>query len=92
MLDQQINNSVAKEMMTAATALSSTKSELVLDHMRDGAVNILKRWPEMKKKLHMCLNMPIPHKLQSVAWSFFMSDARGNWNNAYLSSESIELQ
>ena len=76
-LDQQVNNVVAKELLTSTNAIDSTKTEFVLDHVRDGAVSILKRWPEMKTKLHMCLNMPIPQKIQSVAWTFFMSDQQG---------------
>lgn len=76
-LDQQVNNSVAKELLTNTETVDTTKTELILDHLRDGAVSILKRWPEMKSKLHMCLNMPLPHKIQSVAWTFFMSDPQG---------------
>lgn len=76
-LDQQVNNTVAKEMLISATAIDVTKTELLHVHLRDGAVNILKRWPEMKSKLHMFLNLHLPHKLQSTAWTLFMSDSSG---------------
>ena len=77
-LDQQVNNVVAKELLTSPNAIDSTKTEFILDHLRDGAVSILKRWPEMRTKLHMCLIMPIPQKIQSVAWTFFMADQQGS--------------
>ena len=74
-----MNNAVAKELLVNSSAIESTKSEILLDHLKDGATNILKRWPEMKNKLHMCLNMPLPLKLQSVTWTLFMSDLNGNF-------------
>ncbi|XP_067933396.1 uncharacterized protein [Watersipora subatra] len=73
-LDQQVNNTIAKRLLVDSTAVESTKSELLIDHLKDGAVNILRHWPEMKNKLHMCLNIPLPVKLRSAAWTMFMSD------------------
>lgn len=77
-LDQQVNNTVARDMLVDSTSyIQGTKTDLIIDYLRDGAVSILKRWPEFKTKLHMCLNMPLPSKLQSIAWTFFLSDSQG---------------
>lgn len=56
--------------------LQSTKTELIVDELRENAVSLLRRWPEMKYKLHMYLNLPLPPKLQSVAWNFFLSNPK----------------
>lgn len=77
LLDQQVNNIVARELLTSKGPLDSTKTELLLDHMQEGAVSILKRWPEMKSKFKLCLNISIPRKLQSVAWTLHMSNVDG---------------
>jgi len=87
-LDQQVNNAVAKELLTMDPG--HTKTELVLDHLRDGAVSILKRWPDMKSKLHMCLNMPLPTKLRSVAWTLFLSNSQGTLRYSLLVWLSIK--
>ncbi|KAF6037136.1 hypothetical protein EB796_004544 [Bugula neritina] len=76
LLDQQVNNTVAKEMLSDSSAVGVAKPELINEHLKDGVVSILKRWPEMKVKFHMCLNIPVPTKLRTNAWTLFMSDPR----------------
>jgi len=39
---------VAKEMLSDSSAVGVAKPELINEHLKDGVVSILKRWPEMK--------------------------------------------
>ena len=57
--------------------VSDTRSDLVIESAEDGAVSLLKRWPDMKNKLHICFNQPLPDPIRSLAWHLYLNDPRG---------------
>ncbi|XP_070572831.1 uncharacterized protein [Ptychodera flava] len=81
-LDQHLNNQVARELLEDFPVI--TKSDLVLNHARDGAVALLKKWPEMKSKLHLCLNQALPDRLRQIAWKLFL-------HNPHLKKQYVEI-
>ncbi|XP_077995375.1 uncharacterized protein LOC144448905 isoform X2 [Glandiceps talaboti] len=81
-LDQHLNNQVAKELLEDFPVI--TKSDLVLGHARDGSVALLRKWPEMKNKLHLCLNQVLPDRLRQIAWKLFL-------HNPNLKKQYVEI-
>lgn len=55
----------------------NSKSDLVMDGAQEGVVGLLKKWPEMKTKLHICFNQILPEKLRQIAWRLFLENMRG---------------
>ncbi|XP_019622029.1 PREDICTED: uncharacterized protein LOC109468212 [Branchiostoma belcheri] len=74
MLDMALNNEVARELLEDHPV--NTKSDLVLGHARDGAVSLLQRWPDMRDKLHLCLNQPLPPTLRQLAWKLHLRNSK----------------
>ena len=42
-------------------------------------VSLLKKWPEMKSKLHVCLNQPLADPIRQLAWKLFLSNPKGTY-------------
>lgn len=74
-IDQHLNNDVARTLMEDYPI--NSKSDLILEGAQDGIVGLLRKWPEMKSKLHVCFNQVLPDKLRQVAWKLFLENVRG---------------
>ena len=75
-LDQHLNNDVARQLLEDMPI--NTKSDLIVDAAQDGIVSLLKKWPDMKSKLHIHLNHPLPENLRQLAWRLYMENQKGN--------------
>ncbi|XP_063713291.1 uncharacterized protein LOC134841318 isoform X2 [Symsagittifera roscoffensis] len=71
-LDRHLSNEVARELLEEDPV--ETKPELVIEHVREGAVCLLKRWPEMKGKVFRCLNQRLPSNLRFITWKLFLQN------------------
>ena len=74
-LDQHLNNEVARQLMEEFPI--NTKSDLILDCAQDGAVAMLKKWPDMKSKLRISFNQALPTRLRQLAWKLFLDNTPG---------------
>ena len=72
LLDQTVNNQVAKKMLEDNPL--DTKTDLVLDTTSEGVITLLRKHPEQKYKLRVFLNQPIPQPLRYLAWQLFFSN------------------
>ncbi|XP_074640694.1 uncharacterized protein LOC141898601 isoform X2 [Tubulanus polymorphus] len=73
-LDQQLNGEVARQLLEEFPI--NTKSDLIVDSAKEGAVSILRKWPEFKYKLHVCLNQALPGRLRELAWKLFLDNPK----------------
>ncbi|XP_041096744.1 uncharacterized protein LOC121308425 isoform X2 [Polyodon spathula] len=73
-LEDQLSSCVAIEMQESGSV--STKSDRFQSHVRDGMVNLLQKWPDMKYKLHALFNHPLPSEIRKVAWRLFLSNTK----------------
>lgn len=73
-LDQSVNNQVAKKLLEDSPA--ETKTDLILDITCDGITSLLRKHPEQKFKLHLFLNQAIPQPLRFLAWQLFFSNTK----------------
>ena len=55
----------------------NTKSDLVLECAEDAAKGLLMKWPDLKTKLRVTFNQPLPHGLRNVAWKLFLENTIG---------------
>ena len=74
-LDQHLNNDVARQLLEDQPI--NTKSDLILESAQEGIVSILKKWPDMKSKLHIHLNQPLPGNLRQLAWRLYLDNPKG---------------
>ncbi|KAK6184233.1 hypothetical protein SNE40_002067 [Patella caerulea] len=74
LLDQHLNNDVAKQLLEDYPV--DTKSDLIIEGAEEGALSLLKKWPEFKSKLHICLNQPLPLTIRQLAWRLYLSNAK----------------
>ena len=80
-LDQNLNNEVARQLMEDYPL--NTKSDIVLECAQEGAVSLLKKWPDMKSKLHVCFNKPLSETLRQLAWRLFLDNTKGIGKDVY---------
>ncbi|KAK1157451.1 hypothetical protein AOXY_G25137 [Acipenser oxyrinchus oxyrinchus] len=73
-LEDQLSSCVAIEMQESGSV--STRSERFQSHVRDGMVNLLHKWPDMKYKLHALFNQPLSSEIRKVAWRLFLSNTK----------------
>ena len=74
-LDQNLNEEVSRQLLEETPL--GTKSDLVIDFAEDGALSLLKKWPEMKSKLLFCLNQPLPVRVRQLAWRLYLTNTKG---------------
>ncbi|ESP02547.1 hypothetical protein LOTGIDRAFT_171946 [Lottia gigantea] len=74
LLDQHLNNDVAKQLLEDYPI--DTKSDLIIEGAEEGALSLLKKWPEFKSKLHICLNQPLPPTMRQLAWRLYLSNTK----------------
>ena len=75
LVDQNLNEEVSRQLLEEHPI--GTKSDLVIDFAEDGALSLLKKWPEMKNKLSFCLNQPLPFNTRQVAWRLYLANTKG---------------
>ena len=76
LLDQSVNNQVAKKLIEENE--SSTKTDLVLDTTAEGIITLLKKHPDQKYKLRVFLNQVIPQPIRFFAWQLYYSNPERN--------------
>ncbi|XP_038056407.1 uncharacterized protein LOC119728290 [Patiria miniata] len=69
-LDKHLSNHANQRLLT--TSPLETKSELVLDQAREGALGLLKSWPGNKAKLRRFFNQALPDRLRQIAWRLYL--------------------
>ena len=74
-LDQQLNADVARQLLEEFPI--NTKTDLLLESAKDGAVSILRKWPDFKSKLHLCLNQALPDTLREISWKLYLDNPKG---------------
>ncbi|XP_053375032.1 uncharacterized protein LOC123533928 isoform X2 [Mercenaria mercenaria] len=74
LLDQNLNEETSRQLLEEHPI--GTKSDLVIDFAEDGALSLLKKWPEMKSKLSFCLNQPLPFKVRQLAWRLYLTNTK----------------
>ncbi|RNA36639.1 hypothetical protein BpHYR1_016077 [Brachionus plicatilis] len=72
-LDQTVNNQVARKMLEES--LADTKTDLVLDTTAEGIVTLLRKNPEQKYKLKVFLNQSIPQPIRFLTWQLYFSNS-----------------
>lgn len=75
LVDQNLNEEVSRQLLEEHPI--GTKSDLVIDFAEDGALSLLKKWPDMKYKLYYCLNQPMPFKVRQLAWRLYLTNTKG---------------
>ena len=73
-LDQNLNNDVAKQLLENQPLI--TKTDLVLNSAEEGATALLRKWPDMRSKLCVCFNQPLPIELRHLAWKLFLENSK----------------
>ncbi|XP_078080693.1 uncharacterized protein LOC144501160 isoform X2 [Mustelus asterias] len=89
-LMNRINSSLEEQIGYHLTGKTlQTQSEPLLSHVQDGVVTLLQKWPDMKSKLHVLFNHPLPPDLRKIAWSLYLSNKKARLE--YISSLSRSL-
>ncbi|KAK7088108.1 uncharacterized protein [Littorina saxatilis] len=74
LMDQHLNEDVARQLMEDSPL--DTKTDLVVEGAEEGVVSLLKKWPEMKSKLHVCLNQPLAQPIRQLSWRLFLTNPK----------------
>lgn len=82
-MDQSLNEEVSRQLLEESPM--DTKSDLIIESAEEGTLSLLKKWPDMKEKLQVCLNQPLPTQLRQVAWRLYLSDTKGRKINVFKS-------
>ena len=72
LLDQSVNNQVAKKMLEEN--VSDSKTDLVLDTTSEAIISLLKKNPEQKYKLRVFLNQEMPAPIRFFALQLYFSN------------------
>ncbi|KAK2191699.1 hypothetical protein NP493_47g01010 [Ridgeia piscesae] len=51
-----------------------TKTDLILENAQDGIIGLLKKWPDMKSKLRIGYNQPLPPKMRRTMWKLYLKN------------------
>ena len=78
-LDTELNHYVGQQLLDEYPGES--KTDLILNQVREGAFGLLRRWPEMKSKLHLCFNQNLPDRLRQMAWKLNLRNPKGTRKN-----------
>lgn len=73
-VDACLNREVSRQLLEDFPL--DTKSDLILTQAQDGAISLLRKWPDMKYKLHVYLNHQLPSNLRLVAWRLFLENTK----------------
>jgi len=72
LLDQSVNNQVAKKMLEDNPI--DTKTDLVLDTTSEGIITLLRKHPDQKYKLRIFLNQLMTPPIRFLAWQLFYAN------------------
>ena len=72
-----VNDLLKQSCLFIFFIFTETRTDLVIETAEDGAVSLLKKWPDMKSKLHVCFNQPLPDPIRQLAWHLYLNDPRG---------------
>lgn len=72
LLDQTVNNQVARKMLEES--LAETKTDLVLDTTAEGIVTLLRKNPDQKYKLKVFLNQSIPQPIRFLTLQLYFAN------------------
>ncbi|KAG5836645.1 hypothetical protein ANANG_G00230600 [Anguilla anguilla] len=87
-LEDALSYHVATEMQERHTVPS--KTDLFQSHARNGMVYLLNKWPDMKSKLTILFNHPLPMELREVAWKLYLSNTKAQLD--YLMAASVNQE
>jgi hypothetical protein len=73
LLDQSVNNQVAKKMLEDSPI--DTKTDLVLDTTSEGIITLLRKHPDQKYKLRIFLNQVMTPPIRFLAWQLFYANS-----------------
>ena len=73
LLDQSVNNQVAKKMLEDNSI--DTKTDLVLDTTSEGIITLLRKHPDQKYKLRIFLNQVMAAPIRFLAWQLFYANS-----------------
>lgn len=71
-LDRNLNEEVTQTLIDPSN--THTKAELFLQGASKAAINLLRRWPDLRSKLFACLNRPLPTELRKAVWKMFLAN------------------
>ncbi|ELU01451.1 hypothetical protein CAPTEDRAFT_186844 [Capitella teleta] len=66
----------------------------------EGITSLLRKWPDMKAKLHVCFNQPLPLPLRQLAWQLYLDNTKvrkkyvellNNNPRAAISSQDLDI-
>ncbi|XP_022103716.1 uncharacterized protein LOC110986276 [Acanthaster planci] len=69
-LDKHLSNHANQQLLNSSPLES--KSELVLEQAREGALGLLKSWPGNKAKFRRFFNQALPDRLRQIAWRLYL--------------------
>lgn len=78
LLDQTVNNQVAKRMLEDHAL--DTKTDLVLDTTSEGVITLLRKHPEQKYKLRVFLNQSVPLPIRFLSYQLFYANQESKLN------------
>ncbi|CAH1801165.1 unnamed protein product [Owenia fusiformis] len=73
-METEVNKEVNQKLLDDSSAV--TKTDVLLEHSQEGAVSLLKKWPDLKMKLHVCLNRLLPMPLRQITWRLFLNNTK----------------
>ncbi|KAH9524500.1 hypothetical protein Btru_027035 [Bulinus truncatus] len=73
-MDQQLNAQVGQQLLEDSP--TDTRPDLVIEAAEEGVISLLKRWPDMKSKLHICFNQPLVEPMRQLAWHLYLSNPK----------------
>ena len=74
LMDQQLNDEVARQLLEDHPV--GTKTDLIIENAEEGALSLLKKWPDMKNKLHIIMNQPLPTPLRQLSWKLYLTNTK----------------
>ncbi|XP_061072682.1 uncharacterized protein LOC133107658 isoform X2 [Conger conger] len=84
-LEDALSSHVGTELKERRTV--SSKTDLFQSHVQEGMVSLLNKWPDMKSKLTVLFNRPLPMEIREVAWRLYLSNTKARMD--YLMAVSV---
>ncbi|XP_039612484.1 uncharacterized protein LOC120531285 [Polypterus senegalus] len=74
-LESQLCAYVGKQLEEGSSGISSN-SVYFQTHVREGMIYLLQKWPDMKNKLHIMFNHPLPSEIRRTVWKLFLTNTK----------------
>eukprot|EP01135_Chromosphaera_perkinsii_P009581 Nk52_evm31s1810 gene=Nk52_evmTU31s1810 len=75
-LDSKLNEAISKKLVDQNDF--TTKTDLILQNSASGLIELLRRWPDQRKRLYCCFNQALPPSLRKEAWRLHLMDSKVN--------------